>query len=159
MPQNMSLVVNVSLAGSQNQRGSWSLTPSYSQGPTMPPSSNVVDPATGNITLANMAMTDDYASATEITFVITGLNVTDRSGRPATVSFASPRNEAISLSPQPAGNEFSDFGDDGSGLELTFLDADDDHADYSYWLTVTCFENGSSTGTNVQLDPRLVNRP
>lgn len=59
MPQNMSLVVNVALTGSQNQRGGWSLAATYSQGSTNPPSSNVVDSSTGNIALTNMAMTSD----------------------------------------------------------------------------------------------------
>jgi hypothetical protein len=157
MPSNMSLVVNITLSGSQNQRGGWSLTPTYAQGSTIPPSSNVVG-SDGSITLANMAKTDAYNNATQVSFVITGVNVTDRSNRPATVYFASPRSAAISFDPAN-GTEFSGFGDEGSGDILTFLDADDDHGSYNYCLTVTCFENGSTTGTDVPLDPRIVNRP
>jgi hypothetical protein len=158
MPSNMSLIVNIELNGSQNARGTdWTLQESYSQGVTIPPSSNVVDQH-GNITLANMARTPAFGNATEITFVITRVNVTDRNNRPAIVGFVTPRADAIRFVP-PRGNEFSDFAGEGNNLVLSFLDADDNAMTYEYHLRVVCLEVGGMNPIMKELDPRIVNRP
>lgn len=153
MPKsNMSITINVALSGSQNANGTWNITDSYSQGTTVPNSTNVVD-GSGNIDLTRMDFkASDYKNDTDIAFNIASANVTDSNGNPATVYFWSPRSEAITFNPTPNSSEFGAPGDDGSGNILTITDRDNDGGNYSYTLYVSC------NGTKVALEPNIVNR-
>jgi hypothetical protein len=153
MPKiNMSVNINVALSGSQNADGTWNITDSYTQGTTVPASTNVVD-SSGNIDLTKMAFNaSDYKNDTDIAFILTGTNVRDSNGNPATVYFWSPRSAAITFNPTPRNSEFGDPGDEGSGDILTITDRDNDGGNYSYTLYVSC------NGTKVALEPSIVNR-
>ncbi|WP_448578868.1 hypothetical protein [Thermaurantiacus sp.] len=156
MPTNMSVGVNLSLTGKQDRHGQWSIKAHYAQGTTVPESRKVVR-SNGKINLGHMAMAGDLGPATDISFTIAAVEVTDRFGKPASVVFATPASAAIGFTPE-AGNEFAHFEEGAGQQSLTFTDADDDRKDYEYRLTVTCFENGATTGVPYILDPPLVNR-
>lgn len=156
MPTNMSVGANLSLTGKQDRHGQWSLKAHYAQGTTLPESRKVVR-SNGKINLGHMAMSGDYGPATDISFTIVAVDVKDRNGKEARVVFASPASAAIGFTPE-AGNEFAHFEEGAGQKSLTFTDADDVRTQYEYRLTVTCFENGATTGTPYILDPPLVNR-
>ena len=80
MPKpDMTLAVNVNVTGSIDSNNQLNATATYSQGTTVPASTNVVA-SNGDIDLNNMNdSNNDYSNQTDITFMLSG-TITDQQG-------------------------------------------------------------------------------
>ena len=158
MPKpDMSVAVNVQISGTIDNSGALHATAAYSQGTTIPASSNVVD-AGGDINLNNMNdSNNNYSNQTDITFMLSG-TVTDQQGNSYAVEFPAPVSSAINIQQKGGGGNGQMTPSLNSGTQLFVDDADQDGQDYTYCLTIqadTISANGEPT---CSLDPQIVNR-
>src|SRR3982751_1401739 len=103
MPKpDMSLTVNVNVTGSIDNNGNLTAAASYTQGNTLPASTNVVD-ASGDIDLNNMNdVGNHYSNQTDITFMLSG-TITGQNGQTYSAVFPNAVAQAINIQEKGGG--------------------------------------------------------
>jgi hypothetical protein len=153
----MSLTVNVNVTGSIDSNGKLTAAASYSQGNTLPASTNVVD-ASGDIDLNNMNdVGNQYSNQTDITFMLSG-TITDQSGHTYNAVFPNSVAQAINIQQKGGGGNGQLTPSLPSQTSLFIDDVDQDGQDYTYCLTVEPNMISADGIPTCPLDPNIVNR-
>lgn len=158
MPKpDMSLTVNVNVTGSIDNNGKLTAAASYTQGNTLPASTNVVD-ASGDIDLNNMNDTGNhYSNQTDITFMLSG-TITDQNGHTYNAVFPNVVSQAINIQQKGGGGNGQLTPSLPSQTSLFIDDVDQDGQDYTYCLTVEPNMISADGIPTCALDPNIVNR-
>jgi len=159
MPKpDMTLAVNVNVTGSIDSNNHLNATATYSQGTTVPASTNVVA-SNGDINLNNMNdSNNNYSNQTDITFMLSG-TITDQGGNSYTVVYPDAVAQAISIQQKGGGGGNGQLTPSlPSETSLTIDDADTDGQEYTYCLTVEPNMMSADAIPTCPLDPQIVNR-
>lgn len=158
MPKpDMSLAVNVNVTGSIDQNNVLTASASYTQGTTVPASTNVVD-ASGDIDLNNMNdSNNNYSNQTDITFMLSG-TITDQNGNSYSVVYPDTVAQAINIQEKGGGGHGQLIPSLPSDTTLFVDDGDQDGQDYTYCLTVEPNMISADGVPTCALDPQIVNR-
>src|SRR5262245_6133849 len=158
MPKpDMSLAVNVNVTGSIDSNNVLHATATYSQGATVPASTNVVA-SNGDIDLNNMNdSNNNYSNQTDITFMLSG-TITDQSGNSYSVVYPNTVAQAVNIQEKGGGGHGQLTPSLPSETSLFIDDADTDGQDYTYCLTIEPNMISADGIPTCPLDPQVVNR-
>jgi len=158
MPKpDMSLAVNVNVTGSIDSNNKLNATATYTQGTTVPASTNVVD-ANGDINLNNMNdVGNRYSNQTDITFMLSG-TITDQNGNSYSVVYPDTVAQAVNIQEKGGGGHGQLTPSLPSESSLLIDDSDTDGQDYTYCLTVEPNMISADDIPTCPLDPQVVNR-
>jgi hypothetical protein len=158
MPKpDMTLAVNVAVTGSIDSNNQLNPTATYTQGTTVPASTNVVD-SKGNINLKNMSdSNNNYSNQTDITFMLSG-TITDQNGNSYGVVYPDTVAKAIDIQEKGGGGHGQLVPSLASETSLFVDDSDQDGQDYTYCLTVEPNMISADGVPTCALDPTIVNR-